>query len=231
MLGIKQVHSSNEQPGKVRTFGPTTVPGPAEDVEKNQNILLWLMEGQKEMVQHKRSPYGITAGSTRANDHNGSHLGFVERSGSAHPCVGTQRDNVLPSHPFIQDPTMPPNPAPSPLIQLEEVRRRLEEEKIKSGTLQPKQRPKGGKKPPWENVTVAYYFCEELIPYRTSVRGRVVTLGQFKELLTKKGNYRYYFKKVSDEFDCGVVFEEVREDDAVLPLFEEKIIGKVEKID
>lgn len=48
--------------------------------------------------------------------------------------------HVQPSHPFIQDPTMPPNPAPSPLIQLEEVRRRLEEEKIKSGTLQPKQR-------------------------------------------------------------------------------------------
>ena len=37
---------------------------------------------------------------------------------------------------------------------------------------------------------MAYYFCEEAIPYRTSVRGRVVTLGQFKELLTKKGFYR-----------------------------------------
>lgn len=36
---------------------------------------------------------------------------------------------------------------------------------------------------------------------------------------------------MSHEFDCGVVFEEVREDDAILPLFEEKIIGKVEKID
>lgn len=34
------------------------VPGPGEDVEKKQKILLWLMEGQKEMVQHKRSPYG-----------------------------------------------------------------------------------------------------------------------------------------------------------------------------
>lgn len=42
---------------------------------------------------------------------------------------------------------------------------------------------------------------------------------------------RFYFKKVSDEFDCGVVFEEVREDDAILPIFEEKIIGKVEKVD
>uniref|UniRef100_H3DMM7 Axin-1 n=1 Tax=Tetraodon nigroviridis TaxID=99883 RepID=H3DMM7_TETNG len=210
---------------------PLDRPGPAEDTEKTQKILLWLMEGQKETVQHKRSPYGSTAGSRRAADHDGPRLGFGERSGAAHPCVATQRSDVLPSHPFIQDPTMPPNPAPSPLIQLEEVRRRLEEEKIKSGTFQPKQRHKGGKKQPCENVTVAYYFCEEAIPYRTSVRGRVVTLGQFKELLTKKGNYRFYFKKVSDEFDCGVVFEEVREDDAVLPLFEEKIIGKVEKID
>lgn len=43
--------------------------------------------------------------------------------------------------------------------------------------------------------------------------------------------FRYYFKKVSDEFDCGVVFEEIREEDAILPIFEEKIIGKVEKID
>lgn len=45
------------------------------------------------------------------------------------------------------------------------------------------------------------------------------------------GPRRFYFKKVSDEFDCGVVFEEVRDDEAVLPIFEEKIIGKVEKVD
>ncbi|XP_036945414.1 axin-1 isoform X2 [Acanthopagrus latus] len=211
---------------------PYDMPAPAEEMEKNQKILLWLMEGQKEMVQHKRSPYGSTTGSKRTTGHEGSRLSSAERPGPVHPCVGTQlRNNVQPSHPFIQDPTMPPNPAPSPLIQLEEVRRRLEEEKIKSGTIQPKQRHKATKKQPCENITVAYYFCEELIPYRTSVKGRIVTLGQFKELLTKKGNYRYYFKKVSDEFDCGVVFEEVREDDAILPIFEEKIIGKVEKID
>lgn len=244
------------------------MPAPAEEMEKNQKILMWLMEGQKEIIQHKRSPFGSTTGSKRTSGHEGSRLGSVERSGSLHPCSSSQlRNNVQPSHPFIQDPTMPPNPAPSPLIQLEEVRRRLEEEKIKSGNMQPKQRyvmeviqrgrtavrpaqfpllsvvpavsdselseleHKASKKQPSENITVAYYFCEELIPYRTSVKGRVVTLGQFKELLTKKGNYRYYFKKVSDEFDCGVVFEEIREDDAILPIFEEKIIGKVERID
>uniref|UniRef100_A0A8C3JL15 Axin-1 n=1 Tax=Calidris pygmaea TaxID=425635 RepID=A0A8C3JL15_9CHAR len=162
----------------------------------------------------------------------------IERPVAVHPWVSAQLRNVVqPSHPFIQDPTMPPNPAPNPLTQLEEARRRLEEEEKRAGKLPVKQRLKPQKRPgsgasqPCENIVVAYYFCGEPIPYRTLVKGRVVTLGQFKELLTKKGNYRYYFKKVSDEFDCGVVFEEVREDDTILPIFEEKIIGKVEKID
>lgn len=168
---------------------------------------------------------------------------------------------------------MPPNPAPNPLTQLEEARRRLEEEEKRASKLPSKQRyvqeviqrgrscirptctpvlsvvpavsdlelsetetksqrkAGSGSAQPCDSIVVAYYFCGEPIPYRTLVRGRAVTLGQFKELLTKKGNYRYYFKKVSDEFDCGVVFEEVREDEAVLPVFEEKIIGKVEKVD
>lgn len=203
-----------------------------EDVERNQKILQWMMEGEKEAGRYKRSPYGSISGSKKAPSHEVSRPSSVERPGAVHPWVTAQlRNNVQPSHPFIQDPTMPPNPAPNPLTQLEEARRRLEEEKKKSGTLQAKQRHKNMKKQPCENITVAYYFCGEPIPYRTSVKGRIVTLGQFKELLTKKGSYRYYFKKVSDEFDCGVVFEEVREDDAILPIFEEKIIGKVEKID
>uniref|UniRef100_A0A803WFK9 Axin-1 n=1 Tax=Ficedula albicollis TaxID=59894 RepID=A0A803WFK9_FICAL len=163
----------------------------------------------------------------------------IERPVTVHPWVSAQLRNVVqPSHPFIQDPTMPPNPAPNPLTQLEEARRRLEEEEkragklpLKQSRLKPQKRPGSGTSQPCENIVVAYYFCGEPIPYRTLVKGRVVTLGQFKELLTKKGNYRYYFKKVSDEFDCGVVFEEVREDDTILPIFEEKIIGKVEKID
>lgn len=208
------------------------MPVPPDDVERNQKILLWMMEGEKEAVRHKKSPYGSITGSKKAPCHEVSRPSSVERPGAVHPWVSAQlRNNVQPSHPFIQDPTMPPNPAPNPLTQLEEARRRLEEERKKSGTLQTKQRHKATKKQPCENITVAYYFCGEPIPYRTSVKGRIVTLGQFKELLTKKGSYRYYFKKVSDEFDCGVVFEEVREDDAILPIFEEKIIGKVEKID
>lgn len=110
-------------------------------MEKGKQLLsfntLRFVDIQKVMTLYFRS----TTGSKRAMGHEGSRLSSGERPGSVHQCVGTQlRNNVLPSHPFIQDPTMPPNPAPSPLIQLEEVRRRLEEEKIKSVTLQPKQR-------------------------------------------------------------------------------------------
>ncbi|XP_054067371.1 axin-1 [Rissa tridactyla] len=213
------------------------MPGSPEDVERNQKILQWIIEGEKEISRHKKTNHG-SSGAKKQLSHDMVRPLSIERPVAVHPWVSAQLRNVVqPSHPFIQDPTMPPNPAPNPLTQLEEARRRLEEEEKRAGKLPVKQRLKPQKRPgsgasqPCENIVVAYYFCGEPIPYRTLVKGRVVTLGQFKELLTKKGNYRYYFKKVSDEFDCGVVFEEVREDDTILPIFEEKIIGKVEKID
>lgn len=43
--------------------------------------------------------------------------------------------------------------------------------------------------------------------------------------------FRYYFKKASDEFECGAVFEEVLEDATVLPMYEGKVLGKVERMD
>ncbi|KAM7091654.1 axin-1 [Ciconia boyciana] len=213
------------------------MPGSPEDVERNQKILQWIIEGEKEISRHKKTNHG-SSGAKKQLSHDMVRPLSIERPVAVHPWVSAQLRNVVqPSHPFIQDPTMPPNPAPNPLTQLEEARRRLEEEEKRAGKLplkqrlKPQKRPGSGASQPCENIVVAYYFCGEPIPYRTLVKGRVVTLGQFKELLTKKGNYRYYFKKVSDEFDCGVVFEEVREDDTILPIFEEKIIGKVEKID
>lgn len=212
-------------------------PGPSEDAEKNQKIMQWIIEGEKEISRHRKAGHG-SSGAKKQQAHESSRPLSIERPGAVHPWVSAQlRNSVQPSHLFIQDPTMPPNPAPNPLTQLEEARRRLEEEEKRASKVPSKQRTKsqrkagGGSAQPCDSIVVAYYFCGEPIPYRTLVRGRAVTLGQFKELLTKKGNYRYYFKKVSDEFDCGVVFEEVREDEAVLPVFEEKIIGKVEKVD
>lgn len=247
-LSRRGCKKTSETPGKGEESGRVTEgQPPMEDLERNQKILQWMMEGDR---QRKTSHGGSTSSSRRGGPSSESpHPTSVERPGAVHPWVSAQLRNnpsssvspalpgpsstqVQPSHPFIQDPAMPPNPAPNALTQLEEARRRLEEERRRNALQQAKQRHKSsGKRQVCENMTVAYYFCGEPIPYRTSVKGRVVTLGQFKELLTKKGHYRFYFKKVSDEFDCGVVFEEVRDDDAILPIFEEKIIGKVEKVD
>ena len=43
--------------------------------------------------------------------------------------------------------------------------------------------------------------------------------------------FRYFFKKACDEFDSGVVHEEIIDDSAVLPLWEGKVVGKVDKIE
>ena len=40
-------------------------------------------------------------------------------------------------------------------------------------------------------TVVTYFLGLEPIPYRTSLPGKNITLGQFKALITKKGNYRY----------------------------------------
>lgn len=40
-------------------------------------------------------------------------------------------------------------------------------------------------------TTVVFNFCDEQYPYRTKIPGRNVTLKQFKEILHKKGSYRY----------------------------------------
>ena len=42
---------------------------------------------------------------------------------------------------------------------------------------------------------------------------------------------RYFFKKPSDDFDTGIVYEEVKSDVESLPLMDGKIIGRVEKIE
>ncbi|XP_016308280.1 axin-1-like [Sinocyclocheilus anshuiensis] len=80
-------------------------------------------------------------------------------------------------------------------------------------------------------VTVVYCYDGDVIPYRSCVQGvSVVTLGLFRSLLTRRGPFRFFFKRASAEFACGAVYEEIREDEAVLPTFDQKIIARVERI-
>ena len=51
-------------------------------------------------------------------------------------------------------------------------------------------RRKNGSKPR-TSTTVAYYYCNDPIPYRTTLPGDKITLAQFKTLISKKGDYRW----------------------------------------
>lgn len=36
----------------------TEVPGPSEDAEKNQKIMQWIIEGEKEISRHRKAGHG-----------------------------------------------------------------------------------------------------------------------------------------------------------------------------
>ncbi|XP_066443838.1 axin-2 isoform X1 [Eleutherodactylus coqui] len=164
--------------------------------------------------------------------------------------TGHTRSQLSP-HPPVQDTTVV---SVNTLAQLEEACRRLAEVSrpkqrcpsssqqrspslpcpAGAATSQEQKEPKrlpSVPPPPSAELTVTYFFCGEEIPYRRMLKAHSLTLGHFKDQLSKKGNYRYYFKKASREFDCGAVFEEICEDNAILPLYEGRVLGKVERID
>lgn len=83
-----------------------------------------------------------------------------------------------------------------------------------------------------DEIIITYFLWGEPIPYRTTLPGRCVTLGHFKTLLPpRKGSYRFYFKRSTEDRDCEVVYEEVKDDSVVLPTFDGKVVGKVERAD
>ncbi|XP_063816907.1 axin-2 isoform X1 [Pseudophryne corroboree] len=155
------------------------------------------------------------------------------------------------SHPLAQDAPVATMAPPNTLAQLEEACRRLAEVSrppkqrcpssshqrshsvpCQSGSATPMSEDlKEPKRLQSGDLTVTYFFCGEEIPYRRILKSHSLTLGHFKEQLSKKGNYRYYFKKASHEFDCGAVFEEICDDETVLPTYEGRVLGKVERID
>lgn len=50
-------------------------------------------------------------------------------------------------------------------------------------------------------TTVAYYLPGEELAYISTFNGKYLTLAQFKQLITKKGQFRYFFKTKSDLLD------------------------------
>ncbi|XP_065106021.2 axin-2 [Paramisgurnus dabryanus] len=224
---------------------------PTDSTDRSQNVWQWILESDR---QTKHKPHSVCSTQNAKKSH-------CLDSTRTHTWGGGGSSGHLrthqPAHPFVQDPAMPPLPPPNTLAQLEEARRRLEEvskppkQRHSTSSLQrdkshpvpvqnsspalqsdePKDLKKGCHTSLGLETVVTYFFCGEEIPYRRIMKTHSLTLGHFKEQLRKKGNYRYYFKKASDEFECGAVFEEVRDDCTVLPMYEGKILGKVERMD
>uniref|UniRef100_A0A3B5BCR5 Axin-2-like n=1 Tax=Stegastes partitus TaxID=144197 RepID=A0A3B5BCR5_9TELE len=234
----------------VEDCGPLQLP--SDTTDPAQNVLQWILESKRQgrhkshSTQSTKKSFGGSSTQTHTWGGGGS--------------CGHLRSHQ-PAQPFIQDPAMPPLPPPNTLAQLEEACRRLEEVSTKTvkqrhptSSLQREKTHlvpvQGGGSVPLSlpspspvgllvsslqsedgETVVTYFFCGEEIPYRRTMKSHSLTLGHFKEQLRKKGNYRYYFKKASDEFECGAVFEEVSDDGSLLPTYEGKILGKVERME
>ncbi len=79
---------------------------------------------------------------------------------------------------------------------------------------------------------VAYYLPGEDVAYMSTFNGSNITLNQFKQLITKKGAFRYFFKtkcNLLDDEEC-IVFQEATDENAYVPMFNNKVIAKIEKI-
>lgn len=102
-------------------------------------------------------------------------------------------------------------------------------------------------------TTVAYYLPGEDLAYISQFNGEHLTLAQFKQLIAKKGQFRfvinfvllrhvflkffklmiffcrYFFKTKSDLLDeeC-VVFQEATDDNSTVPTFNDKVIAKIQ---
>ncbi|XP_039663296.1 axin-2-like isoform X2 [Perca fluviatilis] len=237
----------SRRPVKAIDEGVSSPRLPLDATDRSQNVWQWILESERQGKHKPHSTQGLKKSSPLDSKalpgRTHSTWGGGGIGGGAHP------RGHHPGHPFIQDPAMPPLPPPNTLAQLEEACRRLEEvskppkqkHPTAAGSLQrdrshpaaalPTGASPGLQTDESKELVVTYFFCGEEIPYRSMMKTHCLTLGHFKEQLSKKGNYRYYFKKASDEFECGAVFEEVWEDASVLPMYEGKVLGKVERMD
>nr|XP_061844033.1 axin-2-like [Nerophis lumbriciformis] len=216
---------------------------PLDATYRSQNVWQWILESERQGKHKAHSSSGLKKPKPLESKVLPGRTHSLWGEGGIDSGIYLRGHH--PGHPFIQDPAIPPLPPPNTLAQLEEACRRLKEvSKPPKQSLRDRSHPvtaipaggsseatSGFQSDESKELLITYFFCGEEIPYRSAMKIHCLTLGHFKEQLSKKGNYRYYFKKASNEFECGAVFEEVWEDASVLPMYEGKVLGKVERID
>ncbi|KAL4657915.1 axin-2-like [Arapaima gigas] len=246
--GSSQVNAEGEG-----SAGGMPLQPPTEGTDRSQSVRQWILESVKQGRHRSQSTQGKPHAGEPSHLRTHSWGGGGGHPRTAQPSQPFVQDPAMP-------PLPPPNTLAQleeACRRLEEVsklpkprycmsslqRERGQSASVQTGstslsTSQPSaeesREPRKSaclKGSPGSELIVTYFFCGEEIPYRRMMKTHSLTLGHFKEQLRKKGNYRYYFKKASDEFECGAVFEEVWDDGAVLPMYEGKILGKVERMD
>nr|XP_023418861.1 axin-2 isoform X2 [Cavia porcellus] len=175
-----------------REGGPPSGAGalqlPGEEGDRSQDVWQWMLESER---QSKPKPHSAQS-TKKAYPLESSRASPGEQVSRHHLWGSSGHSRTAPrTHPFAQDPAMPPLSPPNTLAQLEEACRRLAEVSKPS-----KQRYKEPKKLAGvhalqaSELVVTYFFCGEEIPYRRMLKAQNLTLGHFKEQLSKKGNYR-----------------------------------------
>ncbi|KRY66213.1 Axin-1 [Trichinella pseudospiralis] len=83
-----------------------------------------------------------------------------------------------------------------------------------------------------EYISVGYFLPNESTPYVTRFSGRQISLKQFKQLIPRKGNFRYFFQCASDELGTGMIQREVTDENELLPIWEgNKVVAKIVSVD
>lgn len=230
---------------------------PTDSTDRSQNVWQWILESERQArhrphsTQSTKKLYGSEA---RHGTHSWGGAGISGHLRAHQPVHPFVQDPAMPPLPppntlaqleeacrRLEEVSKPPKQRhPTPGLQRDKSHAGAAQNGATSLQSQGPQTeefphsPKEPKKPCVSHASetvVTYFFCGEEIPYRRTLKTHNLTLGHFKEQLRKKGNYRYYFKKVSDEFECGAVFEEVWDDSTILPMYKGKILGKVERMD
>ena len=69
----------------------------------------------------------------------------------------------------------------------------------------------------------------EPMSHKTQMTGRpgTLTLAQFKQQLAQRGAFRYWFKRAADGVSGGAVYDQIADDDAVLPLLEGTLYARL----
>ncbi|XP_063291890.1 axin-related protein-like [Pelobates fuscus] len=221
----------------------TTPLSPEQEVERTHSVLQWVLESAKMMKKHHRDTSTVVShcSETKKTNHRTSsqpaHLFLQDTSMPPLNAPNTLDQLEEARRRLVEDKRAPKlhKARSAPFTATKEKGKggesipssgfstlKLSEEQKSTKKLSGDSQGQGG-------LAIVYYFCGERIPYMIRTKEPSLTLQEFKELLSKKGSYKYYFKKESQEFECNAVFQEVSEEGAILPLFEEKIICKVER--